>query len=582
MAEAASDRYEEIISVLQPRIKDIENEMKQDQYEIVHEIVAFLDYKIYVRHLAHTIKLVIVDVSNNIILNRIVSDYVIVEKSLYTTEDRRCGSEDLTLYEYSIVDGKLNEKIITDHVGPSLASFPSSVFYTLATNKLVYRTVARYMINMGNHVVIYIESDTRNNCYVRNCDNGVVIDIKNNCVSSRSIYMHPSGIITRTGEMKHKIKEKWITREIMLTNRGYKNDYYSIIDIKNKKNIWKGNTTKGHIIDVVETTKPGCFLIHTIRSAESTVYYYDGHTSILLMEPFYCKITLLKDFFIVNSLTAPDRIIDYNGVIIRTTPIPVDIHINRINVKSIDKTYIPVIIIKDASCVDPIGLIVCGYGAYGIPLGLTYPYKWLPMIRNGWAIAYICVRGGWENGDKWYFDGNLRNRGKGREDFYSGIIAAQRITNVTSERTVLYGRSAGGFLVGSTINKWPDIAHLIFMEAPFLDVLTTMMDKTLPLTELEAEEFGAPYDKELDNKLLAKLSPVDNVSIDNKYPIVFIRTGVNDSQVYPIESEKYIEKVNNAGQKLNLYHKDECEGHFVRKDLQCLHEAEDCAIILNI
>lgn len=581
-AEAASDRYDEIIEVLQPIIGTIETEMKKDQYEIVHETIDFLANKMYVRYLPHTIKIVIVDASNNIILNRIVYDFVIVEAALYTTEDRRCGSEDLTLYEYSIVETEVREKIIADHVGPTLASFPSSVFYTIATNKLAYRTVARYMMHMGNHIVVYIEADTRNNCYLRNCDNGVVLDIENNCVSSRSIYMHPSGTINRTGAMKHKIKEKWLTRDIMLTNRGYGNEYYSLLSVQNKKHIWKGSASKGHIVNAVETTTKGSFLIHTISSAESTVYLYDGSTTLMLMKPTYCKIKLLKDCFIVNSLVEAEYMVDLHGIVSRRAPIPLDIALVRKDARSKDKTRIPVIIAQAATCVEPIGLLVCGYGAYGIPYNMSYPYKWLPLMRRGWAVAFVCVRGGWENGDKWYFDGSLRNRETGREDFHVGILAAQKEMHVTAERTVLYGRSAGGFLVGATANKWPEIANMLFMEAPFLDVLATMMDKTLPLTELEAEEFGAPYNKKADHQILAKLSPVDNVPTDKKFPIVFIRTGADDSQVFPGESEKYIENVNSAGQKLNLYHKDECEGHFVKKDLQETHEAEDAAIILNM
>ncbi|MGZ6971619.1 MAG: S9 family peptidase, partial [Thermoanaerobaculia bacterium] len=170
-----------------------------------------------------------------------------------------------------------------------------------------------------------------------------------------------------------------------------------------------------------------------------------------------------------------------------------------------DGTKIPISIVWRAKAADgkeralkdgPFPMWLNGYGAYGIPIPVTFSSNRLPLLDRGVVIAIAHVRGGGEMGKKWHDDGRMLKKKNTFTDFIAAAesIIARRIT--AKDRLVIEGGSAGGLLMGAVTNMRPDLFHAVVAKVPFVDVLNTMSDPTLPLTVGEYEEWGNPGKKE--------------------------------------------------------------------------------------
>lgn len=251
--------------------------------------------------------------------------------------------------------------------------------------------------------------------------------------------------------------------------------------------------------------------------------------------------------------------------------------------RSHDGTTVKYALVFDpASTSHPRKLLVYGYGAYGIP---TRPGNiwslWGPLLREGWGIAYAYIRGGGDGPLSWYHAGRRENRIKGIEDFEAVIGAARKVLSVPSERTVISGRSAGGLLVGQCTVRNPggDLFGATFTEVPFVDILRTMTNPELPLTNYESHEFGAPHQSLADFGATLNVSPVDNVP-NGGVPGVFVivRTGGTDTEVYPYEGLKFVLRAR-AGAVPKIFQYKADEGHFYSGDADIKARATDLATI---
>lgn len=502
-----------------------------------------------------------------------IRNYVLYKYLLFTTEDNYCGSEDLNLWVYNLHTQE--RKLVENHVGPSLAVTDTHLYYTLADKHLIYKHVMsiNFVTSVKNSV--YFERDERFNVYVRNLDaKNAVIDCQNTRLTSESIIIN--GFTTGR---KHGINYKWLTYNVYLTN--YTNPYYEIRT--RETSIWNANEETGSIVDA-KICECG-WIILTVKNAQVQLYYTADNKTIQILKPTYATIQLMSDgCFLFKSPTNSDIVYKYENsglkIIKQDKIVLPNLTTHSHYAISSDYTRIPYMTITAKPEIK--GLIVIGYGAYGIMLNLSYPKRWLPLLLRGYAIVYAFVRGGWENGDSWYRGGSLRNRGHGRQDLVACIASAQRTFGVSALNTTLYGRSAGGFLVASTANRFPDVINRIYMEAPFLDVLYTMSNPALPLTQLEYDEFGHPKKQKNDAHILEGLSPIDNIKGHTFVKHVIIRAATHDSQVLYYESDKWVAKIKKTHKKTNIfYHVDECEGHFVEHTKQLRNIAEDMAIILS-
>ncbi|MDP8975623.1 MAG: S9 family peptidase [Actinomycetota bacterium] len=186
--------------------------------------------------------------------------------------------------------------------------------------------------------------------------------------------------------------------------------------------------------------------------------------------------------------------------------------------------------------------LLYGYGSYEHSVEPVFSSLRLSMLERGFVFAIAHVRGGGEMGRRWYEDGKLLNKKNTFIDFVACAehLVEQRFTS--PERLVIRGGSAGGLLMGATVNLRPDLFRGVVAEVPFVDVLTTICDETLPLTVLEWEEWGNPKTDPDVYRYIKSYSPYDNV-VRGQYPAMFVTAGLNDPRVSYWEPAKWVQRL---------------------------------------
>lgn len=205
--------------------------------------------------------------------------------------------------------------------------------------------------------------------------------------------------------------------------------------------------------------------------------------------------------------------------------------------------------------------LLYGYGSYGITLDAHFSYSVLSLVDRGFVYVQAQVRGGSDLGEDWYEDGKFLHKKNTFTDFIDCAEALIREGYTSADRLAAEGGSAGGMLVGAVANMRPDLFCSIIAAVPFVDVVTTMLDDTLPLTTGEYEEWGNPNDPEYFHYMLS-YSPYDNIQAQ-AYPHMLITGGLNDSQVLFHEPTKYLAKLRSlkTDDRLALLHMNMDSGH---------------------
>lgn len=186
-------------------------------------------------------------------------------------------------------------------------------------------------------------------------------------------------------------------------------------------------------------------------------------------------------------------------------------------------------------------LLLYGYGSYGASMDATFNAARLSLLDRGVVYAIAHVRGGQELGRSWYEDGKLLNKKNTFTDFVD--VAEYLVAEGFADRDRLFaeGGSAGGLLMGAVTNMRPDLWRGVLAHVPFVDVVTTMLDESIPLTTSEYDEWGNPNDREYYDYILS-YSPYDNVE-GRDYPNILVTTGLHDSQVQYWEPAKWVAKL---------------------------------------
>jgi oligopeptidase B len=202
-----------------------------------------------------------------------------------------------------------------------------------------------------------------------------------------------------------------------------------------------------------------------------------------------------------------------------------------------------------------------GYGSYGNTIDPYFSISRLSLLDRGFVFAIAHVRGSEYMGRKWYDEGKLLKKTNTFKDFITCTkhLISEGYTN--TNQTYAYGGSAGGLLMGSVINLEPELYNGVIAAVPFVDVLTTMLDETIPLTTGEYDEWGNPNNEEFYNYMLS-YSPYDNVK-KMKYPNLLVTTGLYDSQVQYWEPAKWVAKLRElkVGENLLLLKTNMDSGH---------------------
>ena len=255
-----------------------------------------------------------------------------------------------------------------------------------------------------------------------------------------------------------------------------------------------------------------------------------------------------------QSMTTPSSVIDFN-MKTKTKEIKKEHQVlggkfdknnyteERIWATAKDGTKIPISMVyrkglkKDGS--NP--LLLYAYGSYGHSMDATFSSTRLTLLDRGFVFAIAHIRGGEDLGRQWYEDGKLMKKKNTFTDFIdcSKFVIDQKYTS--PEHLYAEGGSAGGLLMGAVANLAPELYHGIIAQVPFVDVVTTMLDETIPLTTGEYDEWGNPNIKKY-YKYMLSYSPYDNVR-KQKYPNMYVSTGLHDSQVQYWEPAKWVAKL---------------------------------------
>ncbi|MEE4178697.1 MAG: S9 family peptidase [Bacteroides sp.] len=274
-----------------------------------------------------------------------------------------------------------------------------------------------------------------------------------------------------------------------------------------------------------------------------------------------------------TSLTTPMSQYDYNmetgeATLVKQQEVlgdfdPVNYETRRFYVTARDGAEVPVTMVYTKG-IEKNGnnpLLLYGYGSYGITTDPRFSSNVLSLLDRGFIYAMAHIRGGQEMGRQWYEDGKLLKKINTFYDFIdiADFLVAEGYTN--PEKLFASGGSAGGLLVGAVINQRPELFKGVIAAVPFVDVVTTMLDETIPLTTAEYDEWGNPNVKEYYDYMLS-YSPYDNV-IPAEYPNILVTAGLHDSQVQYWEPAKWVAKLrqNNTGDNMILLYTNMEAGH---------------------
>ena len=309
---------------------------------------------------------------------------------------------------------------------------------------------------------------------------------------------------------------------------------------------------KGHM--AISERKNGLTQIHIINTENNQHHYLDfgeaTYAAYLGGTPEYNTDVVRYNY---TSLTTPASVDDYNMTtkekkLMKQQEVvggynAADYVTERVYATAKDGTTIPVSLVykkgykKDGT--KP--LLLYGYGSYGISMDASFSAVRLSLLDRGFAYAIAHIRGGQEMGRSWYEDGKMMKKKNSFTDFID--CAEFLIANKYTSKQHLYamGGSAGGLLMGAVINMRPDLWNGIVAQVPFVDVINTMSDASIPLTTNEYDEWGNPADK-ASYDYMKTYSPYDNLE-KKAYPNMLVTTGLHDSQVQYFEPAKWVAKL---------------------------------------
>ncbi|HCH49449.1 MAG TPA: oligopeptidase B [Proteus sp.] len=224
----------------------------------------------------------------------------------------------------------------------------------------------------------------------------------------------------------------------------------------------------------------------------------------------------------------------------------------RIWVKARDGVEVPISLVyrKDLFINAKNPILIYGYGSYGSSIDPSFSSPRLSLLDRGFVYAIVHVRGGGELGKRWYNQGKMEHKVNSFTDFIDATKYLVQKGYGASNHVYAMGGSAGGLLMGAVVNMAPELYRGVVAQVPFVDVVTTMLDASIPLTTGEYEEWGNPADKDVYFRLKS-YSPYDNV-VAQDYPHLLVTTGLHDSQVQYFEPAKWVAKLRELKTDNNL------------------------------
>ncbi|HEY0328204.1 MAG TPA: S9 family peptidase [Rhodopseudomonas sp.] len=309
----------------------------------------------------------------------------------------------------------------------------------------------------------------------------------------------------------------------------------------------------GHMVRLQrEGALPSIVIRDLANGEEHAIAFDEAAYSLDTMGSYEFDTSTLR--FSYSSMTTPSEVYDYDMATreralrkrqeIPSGHNPADYVTTRIMATAHDGAEVPVSILhrKDLARDGSAPLLLYGYGSYGMAMPASFSANRLSLVDRGFVYAIAHIRGGADKGWGWYLDGKREKKTNSFDDFAASAKALIAANYTSEKRIVGHGGSAGGMLMGAIANRAGDLFTGIVAEVPFVDVLNTMLDDTLPLTPPEWPEWGNPIASQADFKTILSYSPYDNVAA-KIYPAILAMGGLSDPRVTYWEPAKWIARL---------------------------------------
>jgi oligopeptidase B len=309
----------------------------------------------------------------------------------------------------------------------------------------------------------------------------------------------------------------------------------------------------GHMVRLERANALPSIVIRDLASGEEHAIAFDETAySLDAMGGYEFDTKNLR--FSYSSMTTPSEVYDYDmakrtRVLRKRQEIPsghnaADYVTTRIMARAEDGAEVPISLLhrRDFKQDGRAPLLLYGYGSYGHAIPASFNASRLSLVDRGFVYAIAHIRGGTDKGWGWYLDGKREKKTNSFDDFSACARALIEANYSSARRIVGHGGSAGGMLMGAVANRAGDLFSGIVAEVPFVDVLNTMLDDSLPLTPPEWPEWGNPIESEKDFRTILSYSPYDNVAA-KPYPAILAMAGLTDPRVTYWEPAKWIARL---------------------------------------
>ena len=309
----------------------------------------------------------------------------------------------------------------------------------------------------------------------------------------------------------------------------------------------------GHLVRMERTNALPSIVIRDLATLqEHAIAFDEAAYSLGTIGGYEFDTTQIR--FSYSSMTTPSEVFDYDMASrartlrkrqeIPSGHNPADYVTTRIMATSHDGAQVPVSIVhrKDLKRDGSAPLLLYGYGSYGSSMPASFSANRLSLVDRGFVYAIAHIRGGSDKGWGWYLDGKREKKTNTFDDFAAAARALIDAKYTSAKKIVGHGGSAGGMLMGAVANRSGELFAGIVAEVPFVDVLNTMLDDTLPLTPPEWPEWGNPIESAADFKTILSYSPYDNVAA-KEYPAILAMGGLADPRVTYWEPAKWIARL---------------------------------------
>lgn len=395
-----------------------------------------------------------------------------------------------------------------------------------ASNK---NTSSMYILDINDPTGEFVEFQPRKEdteYYVEHCDEGFIVMTNEDAKNFRVLlYPENSRDIEDAEELiahneRIRIRATLPLKDYLIVlERNYGQDQIEVIDMRTREHHMIVMPDKVYMLSLgsnaeYETDKVR--LSYESPITPSSVFDYDLNTR---------ELALLKEREIPSGFDRTQYTVD------------------RLWVPARDGMEIPVTIFyrKDVKLDGNAPMLVYGYGSYGYTIDPYFSSSRYSLIDRGFIYAIAHIRGGGMLGEDWYRNGKFLKKKNTFYDFIDVTEWLQAHKYSCPEKTTMMGGSAGGLLMGAVLNMRPDLYNVCVAQVPFVDVVTTMLDPSIPLTTMEYDEWGNPADKEYYDYMLS-YSPYDNVKVQH-YPNILVESGLNDARVQYWEPSKWVSKL---------------------------------------